>query len=280
MRPIALLILVAAAAVMGCTGPAPATPPGQPGSNEGHPAPAERLKDLDALVAAYPDLLARHDDTTLVWKDGTRMPISDGRENKTAAELIEDPDIDDIFAWPYPLGAKDDPPPTDFDPGRARPDSLFGKMYGDCRKGEVAAKLAKVPWAGGSIVKFTTVNGANEQLELVARELEALGPHFAPYLSPVGGTFNCREIAGTERLSMHAFAAAIDLNTAYGDYWRWSGGEQKTRPYRNRIPLEIVRVFEKHGFIWGGRWAHFDTFHFEYRPELILAATRAQEAPR
>jgi peptidoglycan LD-endopeptidase CwlK len=30
-----------------------------------------------------------------------------------------------------------------------------------------------------------------------------------------------------------------------------------------------VRVFEKHGFIWGGRWYHYDTMHFEYRPELI-----------
>jgi hypothetical protein len=28
-------------------------------------------------------------------------------------------------------------------------------------------------------------------------------------------------------------------------------------------------VFEQHGFIWGGRWAHYDTMHFEYRPELL-----------
>jgi hypothetical protein len=30
-----------------------------------------------------------------------------------------------------------------------------------------------------------------------------------------------------------------------------------------------VAVFERHGFIWGGRWAHYDTMHFEYRPELL-----------
>nr|WP_297937988.1 M15 family metallopeptidase [uncultured Campylobacter sp.] len=34
------------------------------------------------------------------------------------------------------------------------------------------------------------------------------------------------------------------------------------------MPEEIVRVFEKHGFIWGGRWVSFDTMHFEYRPEF------------
>jgi hypothetical protein len=29
-------------------------------------------------------------------------------------------------------------------------------------------------------------------------------------------------------------------------------------------------VFEKHGFIWGGKWGHFDIMHYEYRPEIIL----------
>jgi hypothetical protein len=25
-------------------------------------------------------------------------------------------------------------------------------------------------------------------------------------------------------------------------------------PYKNRLPIEIVEIFEKHGFIWGGKW--------------------------
>jgi hypothetical protein len=33
--------------------------------------------------------------------------------------------------------------------------------------------------------------------------------------------------------------------------------------------MKIVDVFEKHGFIWGGKWYHYDTMHFEYRPELL-----------
>ena len=28
-------------------------------------------------------------------------------------------------------------------------------------------------------------------------------------------------------------------------------------------------IFEKYGFVWGGRWYHYDTMHFEYRPELF-----------
>jgi hypothetical protein len=33
--------------------------------------------------------------------------------------------------------------------------------------------------------------------------------------------------------------------------------------YRSRLPFDIVQIFEKHGFIWGGKWEHFDTMHFE-----------------
>jgi hypothetical protein len=27
--------------------------------------------------------------------------------------------------------------------------------------------------------------------------------------------------------------------------------------------------------VWGGKWWHFDTMHFEYRPELIAFAKAA-----
>ena len=39
--------------------------------------------------------------------------------------------------------------------------------------------------------------------------------------------------------------------------------------WRNRFPQAIVDAFEAEGFIWGGRWYHYDTMHFEYRPELF-----------
>jgi hypothetical protein len=44
-----------------------------------------------------------------------------------------------------------------------------------------------------------------------------------------------------------------------------------------RIPPEIVAGFERHGFIWGGRWAHFDTMHFKYRPELLSYDPKSEE---
>ena len=44
--------------------------------------------------------------------------------------------------------------------------------------------------------------------------------------------------------------------------------------WKNKIPQEIVDAFEAEGFIWGGRWAHYDTMHFEYRPELLSPLCR------
>src|SRR5262249_12363803 len=170
---------------------------------------------------------------------------------------------------PYPLGSDLHVPALNEDPGRIRNEPFFLKMYGDCRRGEVSARLKPVPWFG-STVRATAVNGVAEKLAAVARDLAALPPAMTKYLVPSAGIYNCRPIAGTARLSAHAYGAAIDLNTQYSDYWQWRG---KSAPaWRNRIPVEIAAVFERHGFIWGAKWYHFDTFHFEYRPEIIALA--------
>jgi hypothetical protein len=72
-------------------------------------------------------------------------------------------------------------------------------------------------------------------------------------------------------LSAHSSGIAIDINPDFSDYWRWSDerGHEGSIQYRNRLPNEIVEIFERHGFIWSGKWYHYDTMHFEYRPELL-----------
>ena len=235
------------------------------------PAGAQSVADL---IAAYPGHLSQIDGNSLVWRDGTRMPISDGIAGKDFETLLDKPDLDDMFAQPYRAGPPTGPPRRNQDPGRIRYEPFFLKMYGDCRKGEVQARLRRVKWMpsrGGGTVAVTSVNGVAERLEAVVRELETLPAEFTRYLVPSGGTLNCRSIAGTNRRSMHAYGAAIDINTSLGDYWRWPKPSADVT-YRNRIPFEIVEVFERHGFIWGGKWYHYDTMHFEYRPELLRRA--------
>src|SRR5437763_3036448 len=122
---------------------------------------------LDALVAAYPDHRAGYQANELIWKDGTRMPITDGRTGKTFEQLLDDPDIKDQFAIPYPLGAKVETPAVNEDPGRIRYEKFFAKMYGECHKNEVTGRVKPVAWMparGGRSVGVTSVNGVNERL--------------------------------------------------------------------------------------------------------------------
>ena len=249
------------------------------GAQSSHPS--TRL--LDLLVASYPDFLERHEAGTLIWKDGMRMPsgettpvVGEGKTEQSLQALFDAPSVRDMFHWPYPLDTPSAPPALMLDPGRVRVEAFFTKMYGDCRKSEVVRHLVPVPWLpkrkGGS-VQITSINGVARKLAAVSNELDALPSTFDKFLMPLAGGYNCRAIAGTVRLSAHATASAIDLPVTHADYWRWTKPNASNRyAYRNSFPPEVVRVFEKHGFIWGGKWYHYDTMHFEYRPEILAAS--------
>ena len=235
--------------------------------------PPDLTQRLERMMALYPDAIAGFDGSVLMLKNGVQLALSDGRTNKTAEDLLNAPDVGDMFAFDYPRGAQAGQPPIDFDPGRIRVEALFRALYGDCQKEKMWSRMRSIPWVpghGGGIVSITTENGVDRALEAVSRELDTLPKSFGKYLKPLGGTYNCRPIAGTSRMSMHAYGAAIDLNTKYSAYWRWaSPSADGLIQWTNQIPDEIVAIFEKHGFIWGGRWYHYDTMHFEYRPELL-----------
>ncbi|MBV9287981.1 MAG: M15 family metallopeptidase [Hyphomicrobiales bacterium] len=244
-------------------------------AGEGKPPTPDAIGKAQKLVRAYPDQLAGIEGNALVWKDGARMTIDDGNESKDFADLLKAPDIKDQFALPYTPGPSKAAPRENFDPGRFRNEAFFTKMYGDCSTGEAQKNLVEIDWLprkGGGKLRVTTVNGIDRKLKAVSEELDALPHELTKYLVPSAGAYNCRKIAGMSARSMHSYGAAIDISADESDYWRWAKPDADGHyPYRNRIPFEIVRIFEKHGFIWGGKWYHYDTMHFEYRPELIDA---------
>lgn len=230
---------------------------------------------LAALAASYPEQIDRLEDGHLAMRDGTRIVVDDGRA-KDHQDKLADADIEDMLSQAYPLarcrGGR--PPARNADPGRIRSQAFFMAVYGGTRQA-ASANMTSVDWFGRQLA-FSSVNGAAEALRRVARDLAKLPAQFRKYVKKSSGTFVWRKIAGTPRLSIHSFGAAIDIDASYGDYWRWSGGKPgNVGTYRNRIPSEIVAVFEQHGFIWGGNWYHYDTMHFEYRPELIRIAEMA-----
>jgi hypothetical protein len=223
------------------------------------------------LLRAYPDALAGFDGANLIWRDGTLMPVGDRRPDKSIEEQLRNGSILDQLRLPYPAGAPLVPAPQ-HDPGRARNRAFFDKMYGDCKAGQVTPRLVPVVWlpnTWGHALNVTSVNGVDRQLAAISYELDLLPLRYKKYLYPVGGTYACRPVADTGQTSMHAWGAAIDINPAFSDYWLWHRAAGVIPVYENRIPARVVAIFERYGFIWGGRWAHFDTMHFEYRPELL-----------
>jgi hypothetical protein len=186
----------------------------------------------------------------------TRVPWDDGKA-KSADEKLEHPDAEDTFAPRYRMGPIRPVTAPDEDPGRARLDVMFRAAY---PKNE----LATIDFAGHKVRVHKKAAPAFTRVAARLGKALARDATLAPFVARLGGTFNERNIAGTDRPSAHSYGIAIDLNDALSNYWRW----EKSGAWKNRIPQAIVDAFEAEGFIWGGRWYHFDTMHFEYRPEL------------
>lgn len=222
-------------------------------------------KYAQKIIDAYPEFKIKYSDGNLVFMDGTTITCDDNKE-KGFVEKLDNCDIEDMFSMSYDSTAVE---PTYLnDCGRGRNEELFKKMYGNT---ELAARknLVSVDWFGQKI-PFTKVNGASEQLKKVALELQK-SPQLRKYLTNAS-SFYWRKVRGANRQSAHSYGIAIDINTSYSNYWLWSNpkrSETDKIEHVNRIPIEIVKVFEKYGFIWGGRWYHYDTMHFEYRPEFL-----------
>lgn len=216
------------------------------------------------LLQAYPEQKMRYADNRIFFPDGTSI-IYDDQKKKDFTTMLDNSDIEDMFTVPYDTVSK---PKYLADAGRSRCEALFMKMYGASAEA-VRKNLVPIEWFGQKVL-FTQVNNADKQLRKVAAELEKL-PNIQKYLKS-SGTFYWRKVRGANRQSAHSYGIAFDIGIDYSNYWLWTNpGAKETDKikYVNRMPMEIVRIFERHGFIWGGRWYHYDTMHFEYRPELM-----------
>lgn len=232
------------------------------------------VQKLQILVKSYPDTLSHFAGGKLFFRDGgPPMEIADGHA-KSYKQMLVHADVADMLWQIYLPGPCETNPARDFDPGRIRSEALLKRLYGST-PAEVASHLTYIDWFG-TRVAVTNAQGVDKALVKVRDEIAKLPKSQRRPALKSAGTFYWRDIAGTHRLSVHSFGAAIDLDTNYADYWRWShiASGNISRPV-SRIPMQIVTAFERHGFIWGGRWYHYDTMHFEYRPELLAIAKKA-----
>jgi hypothetical protein len=225
---------------------------------------------VQVLADAYPDNITGYRDGAIVLRGGTRM-VCDDRRDKDYLQLLDETDIEDMFKEVYPAG-RHDVPEYLHDSGRYRCDAFFRRIYGRNEK-KVRKNLATVDWFGQKM-PFSRVNHAADSLKAVERELKSLYPQYEAYFRQ-SSSFYWRKVRGADRMSAHSYGIAIDICTDFSDYWKWSNpdkNETDSITYENRIPAEIVDVFERHGFISGTKWYHYDTMHFEFRPELLMYA--------
>lgn len=91
--------------------------------------------------------------------------------------------------------------------------------------------------------------------------------------------FNYRVVAGSSKLSKHAYGLAIDINPFYNPYVRFNEDgslhidPKGSEPYADRsaaFPYKIdendlcLKLFKEHGFTWGGDWNSMKDYqHFQ-----------------
>lgn len=234
----------------------------------------EDKQNLLIMLLSYPEYITdveRGNDgyIYIVMSDGTKI-IYDDKKEKNSEEVFYKPDIQDGLGIKYPL--EKITAVYDKDPGRLRNYALLNAVYGK-NKGEIEKNLINVSTMYGNIL----FNKQNKAAVMLKKSLDQIyeeakkNNNIGQYVYPISGTFNYRVIQDTGMLSPHAYALAIDLNRNDADYWKWVDEEKGSKRIAE-YPAEIVRIFEDNGFVWGGKWKHFDILHFEYKPEIILKA--------
>ena len=230
-----------------------------------HAQATETNIELKRLQEGYPEMIQNVSPNYISWRDGTQTPIRgrfaflEGFANlfRSAANKRESVSIKDLHCDSY--------------------EPFFKKMYGRS-PADVKKNLVTIYWMPKVFgtrypLKVTTVNGVDKKIRRISAALEKLPRYYFQYLVNPGGSFYWRNVASEKYLSSHSFGIAIDINSHRGNYWLWDW-KKANRPARaltlhNNIPKRIVEIFEKEGFLWGGRWYFYDTMHFEYRPELF-----------
>ncbi|AHF09579.1 MULTISPECIES: M15 family metallopeptidase [Dehalobacter] len=240
-------------------------------------------RDILCLMLAYPETITGVDKVSgnevyVLLKSGKKI-LYDDRKEKNAWQKSGNPDLQDMMDQLYSLSKITEVLPNYYNPGCARVYPLLKEVYGMSKK-SILSNLIKVS-IGYKYVEFNGNNKAAESLKAVMKELLPLSRQSHKVYAasfPSSGAFNYRLIGGTNRLSSHAYGIAIDLNSNKYDYWRWSTREEGQKRL-NAYPQEVSAIFEKYGFIWGGKWGNFDIMHYEYRPEIILKARYFSERP-
>ncbi|WP_026884103.1 M15 family metallopeptidase [Clostridium akagii] len=246
-------------------------------TNINHDKYSETMKqDILCLMMAYPENITAVINETggnvyIVMSSGKKI-LYDDKMKKNPEQKFQNTDLQDMMEEIYPLETTRKLMEKDKNPGRNRVYEILDEVYGRGRNAiEHNLKNTNLVYRK---LQFNGNNKASASLQETFKEITAMvGKSGNIYSSvfPLNGTYNYRLISGTNKFSPHAYGIAIDLNRDRRDYWKWASREEGQKRL-DVYPKEVVDIFQKNNFVWGGKWGHFDTLHFEYRPEIIMKA--------
>lgn len=128
-------------------------------------------------------------------------------------------------------------------------------------------------WEGKNLVLWDVPKDINEALPVIpnkiycnkdlVKPLEAvfrdlIKAYHGKQLNPLDslmtwdGCYNIRKKRGLNSLSVHSFGLAVDVNA-------FRNGLGKPPTFSDAF----AKIWERHGFVWGGRWSRKDGMHFE-----------------
>ena len=142
---------------------------------------------------------------------------------------------------------------------------------------ESSRQVKAIDFLGKTVTVHQDIVEVLSQVEQRIRDAAKIEPQVQDWITNIGEIhgWNWRNVAGSASRSNHSYGIAIDiLPKSLGGkatYWQWTANWWSI-PYEDRYhpPDTVVKAFEAYGFIWGGKWAFFDTMHFEYRPENFI----------
>jgi len=147
---------------------------------------------------------------------------------------------------------------------------------------EAAANMVRINFFGRNFDVHKDLKEHLVKIDALVMAMAKTDKEVRDFINEIGsiGAFNWRNVAATSSRSYHSYGVAIDILPkkllGRATYWQWTSDEGNLEwykvPYEKRYhpPMSVVKIFEQHGFCWGGKWSLFDTMHFEYRPEISI----------
>jgi len=265
-----------------------------PAFSQGQQFTAEQI--MRALAQAHPQAITRVEFRNGDWAvlmRGTWFYYAQGRllseQNRTQ---VESWGRQSFYSYPAELPPWQEPEGERADrlrnvlnnrrenPPRRNPD-FFDTLWQASTRDEASSRMVQMRFLGKNITVHRDLEGRLRRIDQLIQEEARTNREVQEFINELGPitAWNWRNVAITVSRSFHSYGTAIDILPANlrgrATYWQWNAGNNSEWfriPYTRRWhpPDSVIKIFERFGFCWGGKWPLFDTMHFEYRPEILL----------